>query len=198
MVPAEFISVANAKKLIDQHTGVLDPVMLPLANAAGLILAENVYAQTNMPPFNQSSMDGYALNFDGWKKNGALKLEGIAAAGVSEKSRLNPDQAMRIFTGAPIPDGADTVVMQERTRAENNMLIIEDENLIKGSNFRLEGFEAKKGELALEKGCLLTPPALGFLAGLGVSELKVYPKPAVSIILTGNELQSPGNPLVHG
>ena len=195
---AEFIEVSEAKKLIRDHIKTPDPVKVSIETAAGLILAEDVYALTDVPPFNQSSMDGYALNYEGWKQNNTLKIEGLAQAGLAEQSPLQIQNTCRIFTGAAVPPGADTVVMQEKVDIQDGKLIIKDPSLLAGQNVRIQGSEVKKGELALEKGCLLNAPAIGFLAGLGIHELMVYPEPNLSIILTGNELLQPGLPLAYG
>lgn len=195
---AEFIEVSEAKKLIRENIETPDPVKVSITTAAGLILAENVYALSDVPPFNQSSMDGYALNYEGWKKNNMLKIEGLVQAGLAEQNPLQTNNTCRIFTGAVVPPGADTVVMQEKVDVQDGKLIIKDNNLSAGQNVRIQGSEAKMGELALEKGCLLNASAIGFLAGLGIHKLMVYPGPTVSIILTGNELQQPGLPLAYG
>lgn len=195
---AEFIEVSEAKRIIRETIKSPEPERMSISLAAGLILAEDVYSKTDIPPFNQSSMDGYALNYEAWKQNDTLKIEGLAQAGLSEKKSLAWGHACRIFTGAAVPAGADTVVMQEKVGIEADKLIIHDKNLVSGQNVRLQGSEAKNGELALEKGCLLNAPAIGFLAGLGIHELMVYPRPKISIILTGNELQQPGLALNHG
>lgn len=197
-MPPEFITVSEAKKLIDQQTQLLNPVKVQLKDAAGLVLSEDVFSKTDVPPFNQSSMDGYAFNYDAWKKSGHLKIVGTIAAGLTGNQHLEPQHAARIFTGAAIPEGADTIVMQEKVKVNEGLLTIEDDNLVRGLNFRLKGTEILSGELAMEKNTLLTPAALGFLAGVGIDELNVYPNPKVSIILTGNELQPPGIPLKHG
>lgn len=197
-MPPEFIAVVEAKKLIDQHTQLLNPVKVQLKDAAGLALSEDVFSKTDVPPFNQSSMDGYALKFDSWGKYGQLKIVATIAAGLTANQHLEAGHAARIFTGAAIPEGADTVVMQEKVKVRDGILIIEDDNLVCGLNFRLKGSEILSGELALEKNSILSPAALGFLAGVGIQELHVYPNPSVSIILTGNELQTPGMPLEHG
>ncbi len=197
-MPAEFISVAEARDLISTHIEVLDPVNVSLMDAAGLVLSENVFAKTDVPPFNQSSMDGYAFSYDNWKESGQLKIEGEIAAGLRENTRLEPQNAVRIFTGAAIPEGADTVVMQEKIRITSGNLVIEDENLIKGLNFREKGCEIKEGSLAIEKGTRMTPAAIGYLAGVGISDITAYPNPSVSVILTGDELQNPGKELAHG
>ena len=169
-----------------------------LSESAGLILAEDVYATTDIPAFPQSSMDGYAFSFEGWKQHKKLKITGEVAAGSNETFTLAPGNAVRIFTGAAVPPGADTVIMQEKVQIENGDLKIEDESLKEGNSVRPKGSEIKTGALAVEKENVLSPASIGFLAGIGVSEVKVYPNPSISIIITGNELQLPGNPLQHG
>lgn len=197
-MPAELISVAEARDLIKTHIKVLSPVKVSLMDAIGLVLSENIFAKTDVPPFNQSSMDGYAINYDDWKQSGQLKIKGEIAAGSGKNTMLEHQHAIRIFTGAPVPQGADTVVMQEKIRVNSGNLLIKDDNLIKGLNFRAKGSEITAGALALEKGTLLSPAAIGYLAGVGINEISAYPNPSVSIILTGDELQSPGKELTHG
>lgn len=197
-MPVEFIHVADAKRRIGENTDLLEPLKIPLQDAAGLVLAEDVFSTTDIPPFNQSSMDGYALNFNGWKTYKHLKIEGVASAGMAEHEPLMPQNATRIFTGAVVPSGADTVVMQEKVKADKGQLFVEDTNLVAGLNIRLQGSEIKSGELALEKNTILTPAAIGFLVGVGTQEVVVFPRPSISIIVTGNELQEQGKSLEHG
>jgi molybdopterin molybdotransferase len=192
------ISVKEAKKIISENVSSLEPVTLSLQESAGLILAEEVYASMDIPAFPQSSMDGYAFSFEGWKQHKKLKITGEVAAGSNETFTLAPGNAVRIFTGAAVPAGADTVIMQEKVKAQNGELIIEDEALQPGNSVRSKGSEIKAGALALEKGSTLSPAAIGFLAGIGITEIKVYPNPSISIIITGNELQQPGQSLQHG
>jgi molybdopterin molybdotransferase len=143
-------------------------------------------------------MDGYALSYSGWKKFQKLQMAGIVAAGSEDQPVLSPEQAVRIFTGAAVPEGADTVVIQEKSRTENGELIIADPELAEGANVRAKGSEIKTGDLALSKNTRLSPAAIGFLTGIGITHANVYPAPSVSIIVTGNELQEPGKPLKHG
>jgi molybdopterin molybdotransferase len=192
------ISVSEAKKIISENVSNLEPVTLPLQQAAGLTLAEDVYATTDIPAFPQSSMDGYAFSFSGWKRYKKLKIAGEIAAGSMESFTLVPQEAARIFTGAAVPTGADTVVMQEKIKTQNGELIIEDEQLQQGNSVRPKGSEIKAGALALEKETFLSPAAIGFLAGIGIAGLKVFPNPLINIIITGNELQQPGKHLQHG
>ena len=192
------ISVKEAKKIISENASSLEPVNLSLQESAGLILAEDVYASIDIPAFPQSSMDGYAFSFEGWKQHKKLKITGEVAAGSNETSTLVPGNAVRIFTGAAVPAGADTVIMQEKTQVENGELKIEDETLQQGNSVRLKGSEIKAGELALGKESVLSPAAIGFLAGIGIADVKVYPNPSITIVITGNELQQPGEPLQLG
>ncbi len=192
------ISVEEAKAIIEKEITPLTPVKKNLQEAAGKLLAEDIYATIDIPAYPQSSMDGYAFSFNAWKENNKLTVNGEIAAGHGRDTPLKTSDAVRIFTGAAVPSGADTVVMQEKTKIISGVLIIEDENLAPGTNVRPMGSEIRAGEKALFKTSFLSPAAIGFLAGIGITELAVYPKPTVSIIVTGNELQKPGNPLQYG
>jgi len=192
------ISVTEAKEKVISNTGSLTPVLSALSEAGGKVLAEDVYSPVDIPAFDQSSMDGYAFLFNDWKSNQLLAIKGELAAGSYDVADLPPGHAVRIFTGAPVPTGADTVVMQEKTKIQNDHLVIDDDSILPGLNVRSRGSEIKAGELAIAKDNLLTPAAIGFLASVGIKELSIYPHPSISIIVTGNELQAPGNPLQPG
>lgn len=190
------IAVSEAKAIIDQNVSSLVPVMLPLTKAAGLSLAEDVYAMTDIPNFRQSSMDGYAIKYD--PERSVFKLAGEMAAGAAAQIEVQADEAVRIFTGAPLPTGADTVLMQEKVSVENGQLSIDVGSVQAFQNVREKGAEVKAAEFAMAQGTILTPAAIGFLAGIGVSKVKVIPSPKVCVILTGNELQEPGRMLAFG
>ncbi len=192
------ISVTEAQNIALARTVALPVVTRPLLQAAGMILAEDVYAGVDVPAFPQSSMDGYALLFSGWQSNQKLKISGEIAAGDQPEGLLSPENAVRIFTGAPVPPGADTVIEQESTIVEDGILRINKPDFQAGKNVRPQGSEIKAGQIALNKGAVLSPAALGFLAGIGVSEVPVFPKPRIGIIVTGKELQTPGRPLEYG
>ncbi len=192
------ISVKDAKELVQQNAKTLSPVALPLIEAAGLVLAEDIYSNFDIPAFRQSAMDGYAFRFDNWTNNFTLLIEDEIPAGRTDEVALSINKAMRIFTGAPLPSGADTVVMQEKTEVTGTTLKITDEQLQRGANVRPIGSEILKGTLGLAKGSKLTPGAIGFLATIGKDKVAVYPAPKVSIIVTGKELQQPGTSLQHG
>ncbi len=184
------ISVIEAKNIIGESVNTFSSVSLALELAAGLTLAKDVYAPVNIPAFPQSGMDGYALAFSSIGK--PIALEGEQAAGANLRTKVKPGTAARIFTGAVVPDGADTVVIQEKSKVVDGFLQIEDDKLKQGDNVRLPGTEIEKDALALPEGTKLTPPAIGFLAGMGIASVEVIPNPRVSIIVTGNELQDPG------
>ena len=192
------LSVTEAKQIIDEHTKAFSPVKMLLEDAAGLILTEDIFSPMDIPAFHQASIDGYAFLFKGWKDNKRLKIQGVVQAGLNNDALASPQNAMRIFTGAVVPPGADTIVMQEKAIVSDDLLIIEDESLTEGSYVRLKGSEIKTGDLALAKDSVLTPAAIGFLIGIGITAVNVYPKPVISIIVTGNELQKPGKPLQQG
>lgn len=191
-------SVTEAKERVISTATTLTPLKTMLSMAEGKTLAKNVYAPADIPAFDQSSMDGYAFSFKDWQSNQLLEIKGEVAAGNKGIAGLSAGHAVRIFTGAAVPPGADTVVMQEKTTVQNSRLVIDDENIRQGLNVRAKGSEIKAGNLAIAEGSLLTPAAIGFLAGIGIKEVLVYPFPSASIIVTGNELQEPGNPLQPG
>jgi molybdopterin molybdotransferase len=187
---ANMISVAEAKSVIPDNSIQLSSRIVTIDKAAGLMLAKDIYAPLNIPAFPQSGMDGYALAFSSIGK--PLKIEGEQAAGTNLHTKVKPGTAVRIFTGAAVPEGADTVVVQEKSIIVDGFLLINDEKLKRGDNVRPAGSEIAKNALALSAGSLLTPPAIGFLAGIGIAAAEVIPMPRVSLIVTGNELQNPG------
>jgi len=190
------ISVEEARNIIASQSSRLAPVKKSVSESAGQILAKDVFAFTDIPSFRQSSMDGYAIIFS--DRNKSLQLSGTMMAGSSKTINLQEGNAVRIFTGAPLPDGADTVVMQEKVKRQGDIITIEDSDLAEGKNVRSKGAEIKSGDLAMKEGTLLTPAAIGFLSGIGVSEIYVYPSPSISIVITGSEIQEPGVPLEFG
>ncbi|MET0635668.1 MAG: gephyrin-like molybdotransferase Glp [Chitinophagaceae bacterium] len=190
------ITVQEAKQLIRDRIRVLTAVRRPLLQAACSVLAEDVYARVDIPAFEQSSMDGYAIRYEDRDKS--LPVHGEMAAGAGSSLQLEPGRAMRIFTGAPLPDGADTVVMQEKVTRNQGTIVVGDKDLVKGFAVRATGSEIRAGALALPADTPLTPAAVGFLAGIGINQVPVYSMPSVSILVTGNELQAPGESLSAG
>ncbi|MXV16068.1 molybdopterin molybdotransferase MoeA [Hufsiella ginkgonis] len=192
------ISVSQAVQLITDHCMPTEPVRATLSEAAGLVLAADVVSPIDLPPFKQSGMDGYAFRFQDLPPHTTLTVTGVIAAGDSSPRAIQQGQAARIFTGAPLPENADTVVMQEKISLEGDQLRILQTDLAKGDHTRLPGAEVRSGTVALQKGVVLGPAAIGFLAGMGITSVLVFKKPVVSLIITGNELTQPGNALPFG
>lgn len=190
------IHVQRAHDLIAESINPLEPVSIPLSDAIGLVLAEDGFSQYDIPAYPQSSMDGYAFAFEEGKLT--YVLDGEMAAGSNHQFQLKPGFAVRIFTGAAVPSGADTVLMQEKSAIQDDHLQLTDLQLKKGDNLRQAGSEIQKGAKALPEGHLLNAASIGFLAGMGISSVKVYPKPRVALLVTGNELQMPSKPLEYG
>ena len=162
--------------------------------AGGYLLFEDIYSPINMPPFRQSAMDGYALNL-----HDALtySLIGEVKAGDSHQPILKKGEAVRIFTGAAVPNSANAVMMQEKVQSDGNHITIEH-NISVEHNIRPLGEQVKQGDIALKKGTKLTPAAIGYLISLGVTEVFVFKKPNIAIVTTGNELIEAGQKLTHG
>ncbi len=192
------ISVEEAKKAIVEASTQLAPIQHPVSKALHFVLAEDVLSPTSYPPFRQSAMDGFAIVFTDYAEKRTIEIIGEAPAGTPFTENVLPGTAVRVFTGAKIPDGTDTVVMQEKVTVEKSQLVVNDAALLHGANVREQGLQVKKGEVALKQGMVLNAGAIGYLIGLGVEFVNVYPKPKVSIIVTGSELQKPGQPLKDG
>jgi molybdopterin molybdotransferase len=141
-------------------------------------------------------MDGYAFKFQDVNKS--LNIVDEVAAGDVRTVEIKQGEAIRIFTGSKVPDSCDTVVMQELALVESNQLTINDTGLKLGGNIRKKGNQIKVGDVALKKGTLVTPAAIGFLATLGVTAVLVYSLPKVCVIATGSELVKLGQPLKEG
>lgn len=192
------ITVTEAKEIIQKQVFNEKIVKTAVFEAVNKVLAEDVYALVDIPAFDQSSMDGYAFAFNEGIQNQPLKVVEEVPAGKQERLRIDDGTAARIFTGAALPQDADTVVMQELATLNGVELTVLDKNLVKGQNVRVRGAEIAEGELALKKGSYLSPAAIGFLSAIGIVEVTTFASPVVSIIITGDELQMPGEKLLHG
>ncbi|MEW6470176.1 MAG: gephyrin-like molybdotransferase Glp [Bacteroidota bacterium] len=190
------ISVRKAKKLVTEHARLLATEVIPPDRAAGRVLAEHVYSPLHLPPFDQSAMDGYAVKFDG--NAVSFKVMAETAAGASFSGKLRSGQAVRIFTGAPVPGGADAVIMQEKVKVSGRVITVEEGALVRWANIRPAGSDLMKGALALRRGMMLNAAAAGLLASMGKKSVSVYAGPRVSILVTGNELQPAGTKLRPG
>jgi molybdopterin molybdotransferase len=188
------ISVQEAFSVLEQNLPALHKVEYSLSQARKHILAESLFSPINMPPFRQSAMDGFALCLhDAF----VYEIIGEIKAGDSHLVELLPGQAIKIFTGAAVPDSAQAVIQIEKVAANGTQLLLE-ESVLPETNVRPIGEQISAGDLALEKGILLNAAAIGFLAGLGFTAVTVYKKPKIGIVVTGNELTKPGSPLEFG
>jgi molybdopterin molybdotransferase len=193
------VTVNEAKNRIITNVVPLASEIKEVKSALGYVLADNVLAPMSLPSFRQSSMDGYAIiDTDISSENTILKLSGESKAGSNATQVLQTGHAMRIFTGAPVPDNATAVIMQENTTAENGNVTIREYPVQTGKNVRNIGQQIKEGAIALEKGTFLSAGSIGFLQGMNVWEVKVYRKPKVGLLITGDELLQKGDSLVHG
>lgn len=184
------ISVDEAIKIVIENTDVLHSQDIDLKNALGYYLAVDVLSDIDMPPFNKSAMDGYALIADDLS-NVPVKLDVIEtiSAGCEPKLSVKRGQASKIMTGAIVPEGADTVIMVEDTEPidEGKKVSILKE-IKKGKNIALRGEDIQKNQIISKCGKKLRPQEIGALASVGCKKTKVYRAPSVAVIATGDEL----------
>lgn len=189
------ISVEKALQIISKNVHeTSSSIDVHLSEGLNYVLFSDIKSPINMPPFKQSAMDGYALHVHDSK---SYKLIGEVKAGDHKTFILKPGQAVKIFTGAPVPNSANTVIMQEKTSVVNNRVTIRSEIDI-NENIRPIGEQVIKGELALKKGVKLNPAAIAFLTTLGITQVQVFKKPSIAIVVTGNELIEAGSMLKYG
>lgn len=190
------ITVDEALAIVLRHTTPLTPVETPLMGALGRILAVDIYAQEDMPPFPASAVDGYAVIASDTQTQ--REMIGDQTAGMMGDFVVRPGTVARITTGAPVPHGADAIVMVERTEERNGTVFIHQTDVKPGAHIRPVGQDIARGDLVLRAGHLLGPAELGVLATLGHSQAPVYPAPRVAVLSTGDELVEPGEPLGPG
>jgi molybdopterin molybdotransferase len=188
------LDVAQAQAIVLQHAQPLPPETLQLnTGALGLILAEDVASDLDMPPYDKALMDGYAVRAadlpDG---HACLTVLEEITAGQTPRLPLGPGQATRIMTGAPLPAGADAVVMVERTqRRDERHVQIDDRPPKPGQSILRRATEMRRGETVLTAGTLLRPQEFGVLGTVGRDSARVYPRPAVALLTTGDEVVEP-------
>jgi molybdopterin molybdotransferase len=186
------ISLEKALKTILADFQPLGLEKINILEARGRIIGENIFAPRNIPSADNSAMDGYAVRHNDTKgatKNKPLKLKIIEdiPAGKFPLKKIKAGEAARIMTGAVIPEGADAVIRQEDTKKDGKIVIIHT-SAQKKENIRFAGEDVKRGELVVKKGSALGPAHIGMLAALGKASVRVYQKPRVAIISTGDEL----------
>jgi molybdopterin molybdotransferase len=198
------LSVEQAKQLVLQTARQLPAESRPLQDTLGLILAEDVASDLDMPPYDKALMDGFAVRTaDVPEGRGELEVIGEILAGetpAEKAAAVAPGQAVRIMTGAPIPPGSDAVVAVERTSqgsadklqesevGSQGSVVIDDARLKSGQNIMRRGTEMTRGQLVLKSGTPIRPPEIGLLAAVGRATVSVFPRPTVAIVSTGNEI----------
>ncbi|RMQ37558.1 Molybdopterin biosynthesis protein MoeA [Pseudomonas amygdali pv. mori] len=179
-----------------EATPITDRQRVPLADAEGRVLAVDLISTLDLPPWPNSAMDGYALRVADWSGEPLTVSQRIFAGQAPES--LAPGTCARIFTGAPMPEGADCVEMQENAEVLADQRVCFSEPLSVGQNIRPQGQETRVGDTVLAAGTRLGPIELGLAASLGLAELEVIRRVRVAVLSTGDELIEPGQPLGPG
>lgn len=188
------LSIAEAQSIVLQQARPLTLVTMPLTPAVlGRVLAENIVSDLDMPPHHSALMDGYAVRCaDLAAGRRVFTVVEEVTAGSVPTVPLTEGQATRLMTGAPLPEGADAVVMMEHTRSSDGSRVeVNDVSLRAGQHVLPRGREITRGETVLTAGAVLRPPEVGLLAMVGRTAVSVYPAPRVAILATGNELVEP-------
>ncbi|MFY0598468.1 MAG: molybdopterin molybdotransferase MoeA [Cyclobacteriaceae bacterium] len=187
------ISITEALDIVLGQNSPALKATVSTEDSLGSCLAESVFSDLDLPSFDNSAMDGYAV----CGNKTQYRLIGEVAAGATADFALKEGEAVRIFTGGKIPRDTTAVIMQEKVDREDGVITIGDE-VVQGKNIRRRGEEIAMGEKVYEAGHKVTPASVGVLNGLGLTEVVVHEKPRVSIIATGDELIEPGVPLKEG
>jgi molybdopterin molybdotransferase len=193
--------VKKAQKIIDSSLKKVGVEKISLEDAHRRVLSEEVTSQLNSPPFERSSMDGYAIHAEdtfGFSETNPATLKIIDTIGAGQVSNkiIKHGEAVRIATGAPIPEGANSVVMEEYTNSQGNNLEVEM-SLTPRENISPMGEDIKEGDIVLRKGKILKPQDLAIIASAGYNKVNVYKKPNIAVVTTGNELVMP-RPSING
>ncbi|WP_460293905.1 molybdopterin molybdotransferase MoeA [Clostridium tertium] len=193
-----FISLEEAIEILNNNVNNLDIEEVDLIDGLNRVISENIYAQINNPPFNKSAMDGYALISNNTElSNRKFKvIDNVYAGGVCS-SAVNEDTAVRIMTGAPIPKGANAVIKQEDVTLEDDFIILK-KNIKENENICIKGEDISKGSLLLKSSKKLDYADIGILASSGINKMKVYKKPKIAFISTGDEVVDIGLALGEG
>ena len=190
------MSVSQARQFIQQFLSpVIETEYVAVMQSLGRVLAADIISPSNVPNHNNSAMDGFAFKFSANLKT--LNIIGTAFAGTAFTGAVKAGECVKIMTGAVIPEGTDTVVMQERIVIKSDRITLLDEPKL-GANVRLAGEDLKIGQTVLAKGSILKPADLGLIASLGVGEVQTFRKLKVAFFSTGDELVSVGKKLIEG
>ncbi len=198
------IALEEARAIIERALQPIDRTeVLPLQQANGRVLAQDVVSTVDVPPFSRAAMDGYAVRAEdtaGASRTTARTLRRIETiyTGQVPQKRVGQGECAEIATGAPMPDGADAVVMVEETDIDDRGSVSIFVQATPRQNIGRQGADIQKGQHVLQPGTLLNASRLGSIAALGLTEITVYEKPRVAILSTGNEIVDPGQPLAPG
>ncbi|MEZ4737942.1 MAG: molybdopterin molybdotransferase MoeA [Flavobacteriales bacterium] len=185
------ISVEEAQRILWDHCPAVRSVRVPLSMANGRFITEHIRAAHPHPLFDMSAVDGYAFCKDGKQE---WTVVGSVAAGEVFPRAINSGESVRIFTGAALPEGADTVVMQERVHRDGDRITHNDTGLKYGGNVRIRGEHVEKGNILVDEGDRLGPALIGLLASVGVGAVVVGGLPRVRVLITGNEFTDASDP----
>jgi molybdopterin molybdotransferase len=191
------LPIVEAERLIAERVKpVADRETVALRDALGRVLAHDIVAAVNVPPFDNSAVDGYAVRGEDLdaERERALAIVDRVAAGQAARHAANAGEAIRIFTGAPMPEGTDTVFMQEDCRIEGDRVVVPP-GLQRGANRRLAGEDIRGGAVALRAGRRLTVQDIALAAALGLTKLDVHRRVRVALFSTGDEIVEPGSQL---
>lgn len=192
------IPVEEAQDLLLKNIHTLPIVMMELGHALHYTTSSDILSPLDSPPFDQSAMDGYAIQYtDNYLEN-KYPIQGTIAAGNTNQISLKENHALRIMTGAAMPELADTVVIQENVSVENNHIVIHDAQLQAGANVRKRGSQIQAQQIAMPRNTKLNPANIAYLTHLGIRHVQVYKQPRITIIVTGKELVKAGTPLQFG
>lgn len=193
-----FISLDEAIEILNNNVTNLDIEEVDLINGLNRVISENIYSKINNPPFNKSAMDGYALISNNFElSNKKLKVIDKVYAGGVCNSIVNEDTAVRIMTGAPIPKGANAVIKQEDVTLEDDYIIL-NKSLKENENICIKGEDISKGSLLVKSNKKLDYADIGILASSGINRIKVYKRPKIAFISTGDEVMDIGLELEEG
>ncbi|MDC5704966.1 molybdopterin molybdotransferase MoeA [Vibrio europaeus] len=185
-------------KMLSPIKPIQTTLQLPLAEAIGFVLAEDILSPIFVPPFDNSAMDGYALRLADLAENNVMPLAGKSFAGQPFDGEWPQGTCIRIMTGAKIPDGCDAVIMQENTEVLEQGIQFNQSDVKPQNNIRPMGDDIKQGDVVLNKGARLTSRDIPMIATLGISHVTVVRKPRVAFFSTGDELKPLGEPLAEG
>lgn len=192
----ELISVEEARTIVQTHVRPGAIRQVPLEDAAGYILAQDIVSRDNIPLFDNSGMDGFAVRTaDLAHLPATLLVSDDIAAGTAPSAAVSPGACARIMTGAPVPAGADAIVPVEWTRDDREGLVVVERAPSAGQFIRWGGRDVAAGDKVLRAGTLITPPVVGMLATVGAVPVPVFAQPAVAIVTTGDELVPPDRSL---